>query len=117
MLARYYEYNYTDPVIESFFSRINDLNYRYYASELLNRLMQSEDFNFEASVRKAIAILRLTGVPVQEHFSCIYRSADRGMRRDWKMTELACSLMIISARAENQEIEEIQQALLHYLGI
>lgn len=117
MLARYYEYNCTDPVIESFFSRINDLSYRYYASELLNRLMQSDDFNFEASVRKAIAILRLTGVPVQEHFSCIYRSADRGMRRDWKMSELASSLVIISAEPANNEIEEMQQALIDYLGI
>lgn len=117
MLARYYEYNYTDPVIESFFSRINDLNYRYYASELLNRLMKSDDFNFEASVRKAIAILRLTSVPVQEHFSCIYRSAYHGMRRDWKMSELASSLVIISAEPQNREIEEIQQALMGYLGI
>ena len=117
MLARYYEYNYTDPIIELFLSRMNDLNYRYYASELLNRLMQSEDFNFNASIRKAIAILRLTGIPVQQHFSCIYRSASQGMQRDWKLSELACSLVIISAEPENQKIEEIQQALMNYLGI
>lgn len=117
MLARYYEYNYTDPLIESFFSNINELNYRYYASELLNRLMQTEDFDFDKSIHKAIAILRLTGIPVQEHFTCIYRSAARGMRRDWKMSELACSLVIISAETANREIEETQQTLMNYLGI
>ena len=117
MLAKYYEYNYTDPVIESFFSGINDLNYRYYASELLNRLMHTDDFDFDASVRKAIAILRLTGIPVQEHFSCIYRSANRGMRRDWKMSELACSLVIISAEPASHEIEEVQHAMMDFLGI
>lgn len=117
MLAKYYEYNYTDPVIELFLSRMNDLNYRYYASELLNRLMHSHDFNFNASVRKAIAILRLTGIPVQQHFSCVYRSAAQGMQRDWKMSELGCSLVIISAEKQNQEIENIQQALMSYLGI
>ena len=79
--------------------------------------MQSDDFNFEASVRKAIAILRLTGIPVQEHFSCIYRSADCGMRRDWKMSELACSLVVISAEPINHEVEEMQLALIDYLGI
>jgi len=117
MLAKYYEYNYTDPIIELFLDRMNDLNYRYYASELLDRLMHSDDFDFNASIRKAIAILRLTGVPVQQHFSCIYRSAARGMQRDWKLSELACSLVIISAEPENQEIEKIQQALMGYLGI
>ena len=117
MLARYYEYNYTDPLIEAFLSGINDLNYRYYASELLNQMMHSENFNFEASIRKAIAILRITGVPVQQHFSCVYRSTLRGVRRDWKMSELACSLVIISAEPANDEIEEMQQALIDYLGI
>lgn len=117
MLAKYYEYNHTDPIIELFLSRMDELNYRYYASELLNRLMHSEDFDFSASIRKAIAILRLTGIPVQQHFSCIYRSARRGMQRDWKLSELACSLVIISAEPENQEIEEVQQALMSYLGI
>ncbi|WP_372948512.1 hypothetical protein [Mariniphaga sp.] len=117
MLARYYDYNYTDPMIELFLSRMNDLNYRYYASELLERLMQSDDFDLNESIRKAIAILRLTGVPVQQHFSCIYRSASNGTQRDWKLSELACSLIIISAEPENQKIEEIQQELMSYMGI
>ena len=117
MLAKYYEYNYTDPLIEAFMSRMNDLNYRYYASELLNQMMQTDDFNFEAAVRKAIAILRLTGNPVQQHFSCVYRSTVQGTRRDWKMSELACSLVIISAKPANQDIEKVQQALMSYLGI
>ena len=116
MLAKYYEYNHTDPIIELFVSRMNDLNYRYYASDLMNRLMRSEDFDFDASIRKAITILRLTGIPVQQHFSCIYRSAYGGTRRDWKLSELACSLIIISAKPANQEIEEIQQTLMDYLG-
>lgn len=117
MLARYYDYNQVDPMIELFLSRINDLNYRYYASELLERLMQTDDFDFDASVRKAIAILRLTGIPVQQHFSCIYRSETRGTRRDWKMSELACSLIIISANPENREVEEVQQAFMNFLEV
>jgi hypothetical protein len=117
MLVRYHEYNYTDPIIESFISQINDLNYHYYASELLNRLMQSADFNFDASMRKAMAILRLTGIPVQQHFSCIYRSDAFATKRDWKLSELACSLVVISAEPANNEIEEIQKALMDYLGV
>ena len=61
MLARFYEYNHLDPIIEMFVSGMNDLNYRYYASELLRRLLHHTDFNLDKSVRKAIAILKLTG--------------------------------------------------------
>ena len=117
MLAKYYEYNYTDPIIESFISHINDLNYHYYASELLSRLMQSDDFDFDASIRKAIAVLRLTGIPVQQHFSCIYRSDIMGTKRDWKLSELASRLIVISSEPANKEIEKIQDALMKYMGI
>lgn len=117
MLVRYYEFNYRNPVIESFLSRINELNYRYYASELLNELMRSDDFDFDASVRKAIAILRLTGIPVQHHFSCVYRSEAGRTRRDWKMSELACCLVVMGAQPSNPGIEEVQQALMNYLRI
>ena len=117
MLARYYEYNYTDPLIEAFLSRMNDLNYRYYASELLDQLAQIDEFNFEKAVRRAIAILRLTGVPVQRHFSCIYRSAPHETRRDWKISELGCSLVIMSSEPASKEIREMQFALMNYLGL
>lgn len=117
MLPRFYEYEQNDPIIELFISRMNDLNYRYYASELLNRLMHTDDFDFDAAVRKAIAILRLTQIPVQQHFLCIYRSDAGGTRRDWKMSELACSLIIMSAEPTRKEIMEMQFALMNYLGI
>lgn len=117
MIAKYYEYNHTDPIIEMFVSGMNELNYRYYASELLKRLLHSSDINLDVSVRKAIAILKLTGLPVQEHISCVYRSDALGVNRDWKLSELACSLIIISHDPLNDEIEEYRQALMRYLGI
>jgi hypothetical protein len=117
MIAKYYEYNHLDPIIELFISGMNELNYRYYASELLRRLLHSTDFNLDASVRKTIAILKLTGQPVHEHISCVYRSDALGINRDWKLSELACSLIIISHDPATDEIREYRQALMKYLGI
>jgi hypothetical protein len=117
MIAKYYEYNHLDPIIELFVSGMNELNYRYYASELLRRLLHSTDFNLDASVRKTIAILKLTGQPVHEHISCVYRSDSLGINRDWKLSELACSLIIISHDPATDEISEYRQALMKYLGI
>ncbi len=117
MIARYYEYNHLDPIIEMFVSGVNELNYRYYASELLRRMLHSTDINLDVSVRKAIAILKLTGLPVQEHISCVYRSDALSINRDWKLSELACSLIIISHDSATDEIEEYRQALMRHLGI
>lgn len=117
MIAKYYEYNHIDPIIEMFVSGMNELNYRYYASELLRRLLHSTDFNLDASVRKTIAVLKLTGLPVQEHISCVYRSDASGINRDWKLSELACSLIIISHDPVSDEIEQYRQALMRQLGI
>ncbi len=117
MIAKYYEYNHLDPIIEMFVSGMNELNYRYYASELLLKMMHSADFNPDVSIRKAIAILKLTGLPVHNHISCIYRSDIHGIKRDWKLSELACSLIIISQDPATDEIEEYRQALMKYLGI
>ncbi len=117
MIAKYYEYNHTDPIIEMFISGMNELNYRYYASELLRKMMHTSDFNLDGSIRKAIAILKLTGLPVHKHISCVYRSDSQGINRDWKLSELACSLIIISQDPATEGIEEYRQALMSYLGI
>jgi len=117
MIARYYEYNHMDPMIETFVSGMNELKFRYYASELLAGLLHSAESKPEGSIRKAIAILKLTGIPVQNHFLCVYRSDAAGIRRDWKLSELACSLIIISYETPNAEIEEYRHALMDYLGV
>jgi hypothetical protein len=115
MIVEYYTYHRLNPVIESFIERMNELKYRYYASDLLNRLIQSGNFDFH--IRRAIAILKLTGTPVQNHITCIYRSDAGGIKRDWKVSELACNLMIISLTSDDEEIQNLQRALLDYLEI
>src|SRR5690606_7855905 len=109
--------NHTDPMIEMFISGINEMKYRYYASELLRRMIHSSEINLDRSVRKAIAILKLTGLPVQEHVTCVYRSDNKGINRDWKLSELACSLIILSQDSSSDEIEDYRQALLNYMEI
>lgn len=117
MIARYYEYNHPDPMIDMFVSGINELNFRYYASELLKRMMQTKDINIDKSVRTTIAILKLTGLPVQEHISCVYRSDATGLNRDWRLSELACSLIVLSHESASGELEECRMALLKFLGV
>lgn len=117
IIAEYYRFNRPDPAIEWFISRMNELRYRYYASELLEELGQTDEANLQHSIRKTMAVMRLTGIPVQQHFTEIYRSHPAGTRIDWKISGLACSLIIINYESPEQGIMALKQALLEYLGV
>lgn len=117
MIARYSQYNQLSAAIEVFLSRMNDLRYRYYASDLLQSYLHAQNSNMESSIRRAIAIMRLTGLPANQHFKRIYRSEVRGILCDWKLSGLACGLIILSFDETNDDAWQIQQSFLRYLGL
>lgn len=117
MLVKYYQYQHPGPALELFISRMNEMLYDHYASELLNRLLRTPEFDMEDSVRKTIAIFRLTGIPVQEHIRGIYRSDINGIRKDWRLSELACSLIILSSDADGDFVNKTREDLLDILGL
>ena len=117
MIVKYVQYNHLDPVFELFVRRMNEMMYRNYASELLNNLLQSSDFDIENSVKRTIAVFRLTGIPIREHITAIYRSDFNGIRKDWKLSELACSLVILTSDPADRKVKSIQDELLDYLGL
>ncbi len=117
MLARYYHDNHPDPALEILVSRLKELAYRQYAGELLKNLLLADGFDMEGPVKRAAAILRLTGIPVQEHISCIYRSGLNGIRKDWRLSELACSLVILTSGPSNSRIKQIQDELIEFYGL
>lgn len=117
MIARYSQYNQSNPAIEIFLTRMNDLRYRYYASDLLKSYLQTQNNNIESSIRRAIAIMRLTGLPANQHFRRIYRSDSRGLFGDWRLSELACGLIILSLDETNSDAYQIQKSFIRYLGL
>ena len=117
MITIYQQYNELNRELGDFIDTVNNLRYRYYASELLKKMIESSDINLDLEVRRAIAICRLAGIPVQEHFTCIYRSHGSEINRDWKLSELACSFIILSHEPENEMISEIQEAFICKLGL
>jgi len=117
MIATCYQYEEVSQEMERFMVQMHDLQYKYYASDLLRSVRHVPDFNLDASVRRAIAVMRITGLSVQDHISPIYRSEPFGIRRDWKLSELACGLVILVSESQEDEVREVQQALLRYLGV
>lgn len=117
MIAKYYQYDQTIEVIEDFIKMVHEIRYPYYASELLMKLVNTGNFNLEMAIRKASAICRLAGIPVQDHFRHIFRCEEHALTRDWKLSEFACSLIILSYDSIDEEVKEIQYSLIRYLGL
>ena len=117
MIVKYYQYQRLEPSVELFIRRMDELKYRNYASRLLNGLLHSPDFDMEDSVKKTIAIFRLMGIPVREHISEIFRSDYNGISKDWELSEIACSLIILTSDPSKNQIKNIQIRLLEYLGL
>jgi hypothetical protein len=117
MIVKYVQYNHLDPAIELFVNRMNEMMHRNYASELLNQLLRASDFDMEEPLRRTVAIFRLTGIPEREHISGIYRSDFNGIHKDWQLSELACSLIILTSDSVDQRVKNIQDDLLDYLGL
>lgn len=117
MIAKYYHYNHLEPELELFIDKMNEMKYRNYASNLLNRVHHSPEFDMEDSVKRAIAIFRLTGIPVHEHISGVYRSDCNGLKKDWLLSEMACSLIILTSGSTSLEVKDIQKDLLNFLGL
>ena len=116
-IIQYFQSGQQNPFLKDFTDRIEELRYRYYASELLVQLLHSPDFDLNEAVRKAMALCKLSGIRVQDHFTAVYRSEFGGLARDWKLSELACGFVIISLNAGNDEARDIQEAFIHYLGL
>jgi hypothetical protein len=117
MIARYSQYNQLHPAIELFLNRIDDMHYRYYASDLLKAYVHVQNSNIESSIRRVIAIMRLVGLPTHRHFRRIYRSDIHGITVDWRLSELACGLIILSFDETDHDTRQIQQRFLRYLGL
>src|SRR6056297_1738259 len=116
MIAKYYQYNHLNPALEQFINRVNEMIYSRFASDLLNHMLRSSEFDIDDSVKKVIAVFRITRIPVQDHICSVYRSDSRGIKKDWRLSELACSLIILTSDSTSSKIREVQNELLDFYG-
>lgn len=117
MIAIYDHYHYLEPAIELFISRMNEMRCRNYASELLKELIASGTFDMADSVKRTIAIFQLSGIPVHNHIAGVFRSDFNGTRRDWRLSELACSIIILTTDCSVAQVRDIQNDLIEYLKL
>jgi hypothetical protein len=75
---------------------MTDIQLRYYASELTSECPMDSHQQYGEYLKKAMAICQLSHLPVSEHFKPVCRERNRTVIKDWKLSELACSIILIN---------------------
>jgi hypothetical protein len=96
MLIEYYKSQLLSLEIEYFANCCSEIELKFYASNILPRFGISEQTDFELVITKAAALCQITNIPVSKHFKVIYRENNKHLIKDWKLSKLACSIILIS---------------------
>lgn len=96
MLIEYYKSQMLNSEMEYFANCISELELKFYASNVLPRIGIIEKTDFEAAINKAAALCRLTNIPVSKHFKVIYKENNKSIIKDWKLSQFACRIILIS---------------------
>ena len=111
-------YDYIEEVLatEQIRQSIHRANLRYYASDLMQHLGET-DLHFRAeAVRHAMQVCHAADIPLDKNFKRIYVQSNGGMEVDWLMSPLASYLFLINGNPENPLVAKAQLVLLMKLG-
>lgn len=80
----------------------------YYASDIELSMGFSEE-ELEEAIERAFQACTSLQISIDDHFKAIYRSDNlHEMVTDWKLSPLACYLLIINANPANTKVAKVQ---------
>jgi hypothetical protein len=83
------------------------LNYICYASELTERLQVPEE-DLDIAIERAFKACISLNISIKNNFKSVFRTCDDHLVTDWKLTPLACYLIVINADPANQRVAKMQ---------
>jgi len=114
MVVQYDQYEHISPFIGEFREALKNRECRFYASDLMALLGKSFEKDFEFTLRKAITVCKMAHIPARDHFKLLFRSLSNVIVKDWKLSALACSLLIMESDSSDKKVVELQQELIGY---
>lgn len=83
------------------------INYVCYASELIERLSVSEE-ELDRAVERAFKACISLDISIKKNFKSVFRNCEDHLVTDWKLSPLACYLIVINADPANQQVAKMQ---------
>jgi len=83
----------------------------YFVSDIMDKLHIDNALEIEASLNRTFAVCSAVPISLNENFIKIYCFDGESLRIDWKISALACYLLIINCNPSN---EFVARAQLHF---
>lgn len=98
--------------IEEFLQSVNELNFRFYVSEIQQMLGYTSLAEMDEAVRRAMNVCRGQRLPLQEHFKPVYRCEEKKVILDWRLSEFGYCLVLVNSDPAHPAVGHFQISLL-----
>ncbi|MDF2436078.1 MAG: hypothetical protein K0Q95_454 [Bacteroidota bacterium] len=94
------------------------VKYICYASELIERLDVTEE-ELDAAIERAFKACASLNLSIKHNFKSVFRTCEDHLVTDWKLSPLACYLIVINADPANERVARMQVhfATKHYSDV
>ncbi len=80
----------------------------FFASDIMNFLKIFETSEIDNSFNRAFQAYSTLNIPISINFKKVYRFDGENLITDWKLSSLACFLIIINCNPSNPEVAKAQ---------
>ena len=101
-------YDPWENIFQSIQNRQRDPDLLYYASDI-EQSMGFTDSDMETVIERAFQACSTMHITIEDHFKPIYRTDNsHELLNDWKLSSLACYLLIMNANPANTNVAKVQ---------
>lgn len=104
-------YDYLDEVLAT--QQIKQTHHRqrlaYYASDIMERMGENIlAADFTDTLFRTFKVCSALEIPINDNFKKIYRYDGQQMITDWKLSPLACYLLMLNGNPQNPSVAKVQ---------
>ena len=107
----------SNPLDESLRESLTNRYLRHYAIDVLERAGIDDQQEMEGALLRAMQVCRSMNIPLDENFKMVYRNDGHDIVRDFKLSDLASSLLMMNASTANVFVARTQIELIRQFDI
>ena len=107
-------YDYLDSIMQEYKKQewLRELKLDFFVSDVMKNLNINDETEITISINRTLDVCHNLKISVPQNFKKIYRSDGYNIHTDWKISSLACYLIIINCNPNN---ETVAKAQLHFV--
>lgn len=97
-----------DLMLTENFVQFDELDLRYYASDIMESLDCEDSEEMNEAIARVLQVCHSLDIPLGKNFKRIYRYDGDRLCIDWKLSSLACYLLMINGNPCNPNVARAQ---------